>query len=343
MIGTARSSFSSIRRRARLPWPSGDPFRILSIDGGGIKGIFPAAVLADLETRFLGGSSIASYFDLITGTSTGGILALGLAAGKTSRELLEIYQKDGQAIFPPGRLGRLWRWARGWSLYQYDRTSLTDVLERTLGSRTLAESKSRLCIPAFEGHHGEVYIFKTPHHPDYRLDGKESMVTIGQATAAAPCYFKALDWNGYRFVDGGVWANNPIMIGLVDALACFELESTQIHILSIGCGRDQVRVGWAKAVGGKFSWATAVFAAMELQSQNVLGQARLLAGPEQVVRIEPRIGKAIALDDWKRSSAELPTEAAEIMKAFADDVGDAFLSHQARPPRLFWPPMEPPA
>lgn len=80
MIGPPRSSFSSTRRRERLPWPAGQPFRILSIDGGGIKGIFPAAVLAHLEERFLGGRSIATCFDLVTGTSTGGILALGLAA-----------------------------------------------------------------------------------------------------------------------------------------------------------------------------------------------------------------------------------------------------------------------
>jgi uncharacterized protein len=224
MIGTARSSFSARERRERLPWPKGEPFRILSIDGGGIKGIFPAAVLAALENRFLAGKSIARYFDMITGTSTGGILALGLGAGKTSRELLEVYQRDGSKIFPAGRLARLWRAARGVSVHRYDRTAMTSAVESAVGTLTFAESSSRLCIPAFEGHHGEVYIFKTPHHPDYRIDGRERMVTVGQATSAAPCYFRALDAGGYRFVDGGVWANNPIMIGLVDTLACFELD-----------------------------------------------------------------------------------------------------------------------
>src|ERR1700686_5214772 len=75
------SSFVPVERRERLHWPADKPFRILSIDGGGIKGIFPAAVLASLEEQYLGGQSIAPYFDLIVGTSTGGIIALGLGAG----------------------------------------------------------------------------------------------------------------------------------------------------------------------------------------------------------------------------------------------------------------------
>src|SRR5437763_416325 len=116
MIGPRRSSFSSVQRRERLPWRAEQSFRILSIDGGGIRGIFPAAVLAALEARFLGGRSIARCFDLITGTSTGGILALGLAAGRTSRELLDVYLRDGRRIFPPGRAARIWRAIRGVSL-----------------------------------------------------------------------------------------------------------------------------------------------------------------------------------------------------------------------------------
>ena len=91
------------RRRERLDWHSDQPFRILSLDGGGIRGIFSAAILADLESTYLGGDSVAEYFDLITGTSTGGILALGLAAGMTAGELLDLYITRGREIFPPER------------------------------------------------------------------------------------------------------------------------------------------------------------------------------------------------------------------------------------------------
>ena len=89
------------RRRERLDWHSDQPFRILSLDGGGIRGIFPAAILTDLESTYLGGGSVTEYFDLITRTSTGGILALGLAAGMKASELLDLYMTRGREIFPP--------------------------------------------------------------------------------------------------------------------------------------------------------------------------------------------------------------------------------------------------
>lgn len=85
-----RSAGSRTTRRIPLDWGADRDFRILSIDGGGIRGIFPAAVLAGLEERYLGGRSVANYFDLITGTSTGGIIALGLAAGLTAADLRQL-------------------------------------------------------------------------------------------------------------------------------------------------------------------------------------------------------------------------------------------------------------
>jgi hypothetical protein len=332
MISPPRSSYLSVKRRVRLPWPAGDPFHILSIDGGGIKGIFPAAVLTLLEHEFLGGRQIAKCFDLITGTSTGGIIALGLAAGKASSKLLDLYMRDGRDIFPPGPIQRAWSMIRGASMYRYDRAALTNTLERTLGATTLAQSRSRLCIPSFEGHHSEVYIFKTPHHPDFHLDGKERMVTVGQATCAAPTFFRALDSGGYRFVDGGIWANNPIMLGLVDALSCFDLDPCQVKILSLGCGRAPAQVGWIKAIGGLLSWVDVIRAAMDLQSQNALGQARLLVGPENVLRLEPRVDAPIRLDDWRRASAELPAEAERVVRLCDRDVIKIFLNRAAPVP-----------
>ena len=91
--------------RAKQPWPQGKPFRILSIDGGGIRGVFPAAYLSELENRFLSRRSIASYFDMIAGTSTGGIIALALAHGMTAAEALAVYRDRGARIFPPFQRG----------------------------------------------------------------------------------------------------------------------------------------------------------------------------------------------------------------------------------------------
>jgi patatin-like phospholipase/acyl hydrolase len=336
-IGPARSSFSSTVRRERLPWPSDRTFKILSIDGGGIKGIFPAAVMAELERKQLGGRSIAKYFDLIVGTSTGGILALGLGAQRTSGDLLSLYMDDGKKIFPPGKIKDWLRQVRGVARYKYDRDALETALATALTDRLLADSKSRLCVPAFEGHHSEVYIFKTPHHPDYRLDGKELMSTVGQATSAAPTFFRSLDTGGYRFVDGGIWANNPIMIGLVDALACFNISPSQVRILSIGCGREPVRVHSRMAAGGLWAWKGSIFAAMDCQSQNAMGQARLLTGPSSVLRLEPKCAQPIALDDWQRASAELPAESERVVNENMDRLQE-FLQEEASAATFYWPP-----
>jgi patatin-like phospholipase/acyl hydrolase len=86
--------------RKQLPWPAEQPFRILSIDGGGIRGILPAAVLTELEERYLGGTSAGNYFDLIAGTSTGGIIALGLSIGLRARDIRDLYIEHGAEVFP---------------------------------------------------------------------------------------------------------------------------------------------------------------------------------------------------------------------------------------------------
>lgn len=338
MISPPRSSFASTGQRRRLPWPKGQPFRILSLDGGGIKGIFTAALLNSWEQQYLGGRSIGECFDLIAGTSTGGIIALGLGAQKTAGDMLHLYMEDGKLIFPPGWMRRLLLSLRGLALYRYDRSALTQALTAALRDAKLSASKVRLCIPAFEGHHGEVYIFKTPHHPDYKVDGRENLVTIGQATAAAPSFFSALDSGGYRFVDGGIWANNPVMIAITDALSCYDLEPRQLQVVSIGCGRRPLLVGRAKAIGGILSWSNVVVAAMDSQSQNAMGQARLLVGPENVVRIEPKIGIPIALDDWQRASTELPAAAAKAAKIYERDIARFFDGPRA-PAAFYWPPV----
>src|SRR4051794_343875 len=87
-----RSSGIAPSRRVPMDWPPDRDFRILALDGGGIRGLFSAHLLATLEQRYLGGESVAAHFDLIVGTSTGGILALGLGAGLMARTLADLYR-----------------------------------------------------------------------------------------------------------------------------------------------------------------------------------------------------------------------------------------------------------
>lgn len=333
-----RSAGALQRRRAPLPWPKDRQFRILSVDGGGIRGIFPAAFLAGLEKRYLSDASVAEHFDLITGTSTGGIIALGLASELTASSLRDVYVQRGSEIFPPARQNfwgavenrfrELYRFFR----YRYDRNALTRVLEDTLGDRTLGEARSRLCIPSFDGRHGEVYVFKTPHHPDFRMDREEFMVKVAIATGAAPTYFQPLQDGGYTFVDGGVWANNPIMIALVDALSCFDVARERISILSLGCGDEPYMVTGSKlSRGGGFHWRDIIAAALRLQSQNALGQAGLLIGASRVVRVDaPTMERQIELDDWTRASYELPVAAEAALANYGSRVAEMFFSEAAR-------------
>ncbi len=330
----ARSASALKRRRVPQPWPDDQEFRILAIDGGGIKGIFPAAFLAGLEKRFLGGSSIARYFDLIAGTSTGGIIALGLGAGLTAAELRDLYIDRGHEIFPSqGWRGRLLGKARQFVLYRYDRDALELVLDETFGQKTFGESKSRLCVPSFEGRHSEVYIFKTPHHPVYKLDGRERMRKVAEATSAAPTFFRPLEDDGYSFVDGGVWCNNPIMVGLVDALACFDVPRERIRILSLGCGNNPYTVGTIKKrLGGLLAWYNIIYAAMRLQSHNARGQADLLIGADRILRVDaPERKKPIGLDDYVRASRELPPAASNALDQHGETAASLFLREPATP------------
>ncbi|MXZ89884.1 MAG: patatin-like phospholipase family protein [Chloroflexi bacterium] len=319
-------------RRQPVQWAGDLPFRILSLDGGGIKGIFPAAVLAGLEREHLEGRSVGDYFDLIAGTSTGGILALGLGAGMTADEILRMYLEEGRRVFPSKERGLAGR-ARKLFFAQYDRNALDELLKQRLGEKTLGESKYRLLIPSTEGRNGEVWVFKTPHHPDYRLDGDTPMSSVASATSAAPTYFTPFEQGGYTYLDGGVWANNPTMAALVEALSCFAIRREEVRILSIGCGENpfQITEGQARR-SGMVHWRGIIAVAMHLQSVTAVNQAGLLIGRDRVIRLDRPDGReTIDLDDWVMAKDLLPGEAGEVVRSNASLLVDTFLTEPAAP------------
>ncbi len=327
-----RSSGTLQGLRKQLPWPSDKPFRILSIDGGGIRGIFPAAILTQLEKRYLDGRSAGDYFDLIAGTSTGGIIALALAIGKPAKEILDLYLNHGEEVFPAIswdflKLRTNWRAIRSFYQHSYNSDALRRILVDVFGDTTLGEMRRRLCIPSFDGF-TEVHIFKTPHHPDYKLDWREYAITTAMATAAAPTYFPVYRNRSRFFADGGVWANDPIMIGLVDALACNQIDRRQVHILSLGTGDSEISITDKQIrLGGLWHWRDIISSAMHLQSQNALGQAGLLIGRDQLIRLNaPAMPSSpIALDDYKRAASELPSIAASLVDERGAEIRDQFL------------------
>jgi uncharacterized protein len=338
-----RSAGIRASRRVPLAWPKDRNFNILSIDGGGIRGIFPAALLAGLEERYLNGRSIADYFDLIVGTSTGGIIALGLGGGFVGRELLDLYTVRGREIFPPegpGWLGKAIRCiksVRRFALYSCDQSALERVLRDKFGDRTLGSARSRLCVPSFDGAHGEIFVFKTAHHPDYQLDWKQPMVKVALATSAAPSFFRPLNSEGYTLIDGGLWANNPIMMAVTEALTAFDVPPEQIRVLTLGCGGADYKISGAKITwGGLFFWKDIIFAAMAAQSQSDLGCAGLLIGPENIIRIDvPTNTPKIQLDDWMRATTVLPPLAFDALDREGDKIAQLFFDVPRQEPTMF--------
>jgi uncharacterized protein len=327
--------------RIKQPWPAGKPFRILSIDGGGIRGVFPAAYLAELERRFLGGRSVASYFDMIAGTSTGGIIALALAHGMSAAEALKIYSERGERIFPPLVGIPKWRRRIRWlSKPKHNQEALRNELLEVFGNVVLDDATTRLVIPSFEGLYGEPFIYKTPHHPDYQNDRHKKFAHVALHTAAAPSYYPAVGDDGYVMIDGGLWANNPIMNAIVDTLACFDVPRENLRILSLGTGGGTFTVDRRTRHGGLAQWLLQSFAAAACaQSKNALGQAYLLIGKPGILRIDPpESNRPIALDDVARSLNELPSAARSMAEGSGHHVHNLFFAEPVEP---FLPCLKP--
>lgn len=252
-------------------------FKILSIDGGGIKGAFPASFLAEIENA-LGLQSVAQCFDLIAGTSAGGILALGLGLGLSAREMARFFVELGPGIFPGGQEPTL-RLLLG--LERYNPGPLRAALDGVFGTKTLGDSRVRLLIPSFDANKSDIHIYKTAHSKRLMMDYKVGAVEVGMATAAAPTYFPAYDSaNHIALVDGGVWANNPVSLAVVEAITLLGQPVEDVDVLSLGCTEEALDLK-QKGHTGLFWLRRGIFAAMRGQSRSALGMARHLTGRDR--------------------------------------------------------------
>lgn len=301
MQSDKRSSGTLFQQRQQLPWPRDKNFKILSIDGGGIKGILPARILAEVEAEFCKGKPLSSYFDMITGTSTGGILGIGLTANIKARNLLAMYLDRGSEIFPK----------KGNALLSpfstiHDRKALESIVRETLGTRKFGEANTRLCIPSLYNQ-GEPVMRKTAHHPDYKKDHAREMASVALETSAAPLFLGGYKESEEIFLDGGLFINNPIMAAVVDALACHDVQRHQVKVLSLGCGFTPLQFDEKVAKKGAAYWAkNSQRFASHLQSHNALGQAGLLIGRNNIIRIDPTVSEGIGMDDYEQAAARLP-------------------------------------
>ena len=266
--------------------------RILALDGGGIKGAFAAAFLETIEEAT--GKRIADHFDLIAGTSTGGIIAIGLGLGMSAREIMQFYVNDGPRIFDRqnslysnGWLSSLTDWFnRSWKIGKqlaapkYDPTQLKNALERAFQSKRLGDSTVRLVIPAYHADKEDVYVFKTRHLPRLQMDWKESAVNVALATAAAPTYFQAHPMpSGAPLIDGGIWANNPAGLAAVEARSVLGWKDDDLFIVRLGCTEELLDIPVESGYAGLLLKSTTLF--MQGQSRGADGTAMLLSDHRQ--------------------------------------------------------------
>jgi patatin-like phospholipase/acyl hydrolase len=292
--------------------------RVLSIDGGGIRGLIPALVLAEIERRT--GRRTADLFDLIAGTSTGGILACALtrpgedgAPRYSAEELTQLYVDEGPRIFHHSLLHTI-ESAGGIFDEKYDNAGLRGALDQYLGDARLSQTLIPIFVTAYDIEHRRAFFFRTGGEWDHRL------ADVALATSAAPTYFEPARVEGFALIDGGVFASNPSLCAYIDLVKAGTAPDLTV-LCSLGTGEQIHRFEYEKARDwGLLEWAHPVIDVMlSSQAETVgFGMEHLLG--ERYVRLTRRLTIAHdAMDDaGPQNLADLREEAERLI---ADETG----------------------
>lgn len=299
-------------------------FQILSLDGGGVKGLFSAAVLAAIEDDL--NVRITDHFDLITGTSTGGIIALGLGARKTPREIVNFYVQHGPEIFKQHAFSSVGHLLK----VKYSSDKLEGALRKCFGEALLGSSKSRLVIPSYNLGEDDVYLFKTRHHDRLNRDHNVPFWKVAMATSAAPTFLPSFNGiDNMRLIDGGVWANNPIMVGITEALSVLNVPLESIRVFSLGTTEPVIHRKKQLDGGGLLRWSRAAVSII-LRSQNLgaQNQATHLLPKDSILRLEPKVPDGL-FDLDKLNLTDLLSKAAHESRKLTNQFEEMFSNHKA--------------
>lgn len=214
-----------------------DEFRILSLSGGGYLGLYTAEVLARLEQTL--GEPLGRRFDLIAGTSVGGLLAMALAFEVPMAAIVALFQTRGEEVFsarrlPSGAVTRLIDLTRSVMGPKYSGAALRAELHRHFGEQTLAQAAHAVVIPAVDVSRSVTKVFKTPHVDASRGDEDCKVVDITMATCAAPAYFPSVPIGGRLYADGGLFAVAPDQVAMHEAEHFMGVDSSRVRMVSIG-------------------------------------------------------------------------------------------------------------
>lgn len=311
--------------------------RILSIDGGGIRGILPGMILAALEEELKKQdgnpqASIAEYFDLVAGTSTGGILTCALlipddaAPNKpkfTAAQAVDLYLKRGGNIFHQTAWHKITS-AGGLTEEKYTAKGLEKALRDYFGEASLSSLLKPALISAYNVRDASPFFFKS-HQAKGKLDYNYKLTDVARGTSAAPTYFecaevKSFAGEAYPLIDGGVFVNNPALCAYAEARtmqlnklhAAFKTHSRAEHcptaddmvILSLGTGSSNSYYNYKEVKGwGTLEWIRPIINIMmggvsetvDFQLKQIFGTTET---PQNYIRLEPSLEKAdVAMDD----------------------------------------------
>jgi uncharacterized protein len=294
--------------------------RVLAIDGGGIRGLIPALVLAELERR--AGRRVFELFDLIAGTSTGGILACALCAPDPlpAEQVAAIYEEEGPAIFDRSVWQRF-RSAEGLLDEKYDAGALDRALERFLGDKRLAEARPELIVPTYDMTEPGPFFFKTRNARERSADDFP-LTVVARATSAAPTYFEPLPVGPRALVDGGVFAVNPAMSAFAEVLRFHSGE--EVVLVSLGTGQRTRSRRFADVDDwGLVEWARPILdVVFDGISDAVDYQLRHVLGNDRYWRFQVELTRASDdLDDaTPENLSELRRHAEELIAARSEDL-----------------------
>lgn len=286
----------------------GKRFRILSLDGGGIRGIISATWLAELEKKLP--HPLHQYFDLIAGTSTGAIIACGVSHGIPASEIAELYENRGREIFP-STASRLWsRLSRvateGLSAPKYDGKGLKKVLKDAFKSHTFGTLKQKTLVTSYDVTSRKAVIFKSNK-------AKHKMIPIWKvckASSSAPTYFPAttIELNGLDspLIDGGVVANNPTACAIAEAV---KLQATldSLEVFSLGTGKTNRPISAEEANDwGASQWVIPMIDVLfDGSADSVDYIASQIVPASNYFRFQPKLDKAYDdMDNADRSNLE---------------------------------------
>lgn len=285
-------------------------YRILSLDGGGIRGLLSIAILQELEKKAAGW---LNEVDLIAGTSTGGIIAIALAHGMTLAQLRHLYYEKGPFIFEDSPWDNL-RDLYGLRGAQYGTDNLRHELQRVLQETRLRELKRKVLISAFDMHDPVQGTWKPKFFHNFEgpdSDGDELAYLVALYTSAAPTYFPWVN----RYIDGGVVANNPSMAALSQTRDERNAPSNfrdgrrpileEVRLLSVGTGKVPQHVEGKNRDWGYLQWVKwrDQKPLIDIALQGVAGVAdyhcQQILGEERYRRVSPVLPRPIDMDDWE--------------------------------------------